>query len=137
MDRHVYFQLVSEEKKQAILNTLVNLPFFRIRDKAKSNIDVADQRIELRKVVFFESSEGEIRVRGERDPVPPEEEERIAKIRENLFSELKHEQFAPSAVNWGKLILLPEVGANASLINILFGPKQNPEDKSGRLMWNC
>jgi hypothetical protein len=105
-----------------------------LRNKAEENLRLVDGEIIYREFSFFLSKgyfSNEVRMTATRnDAIDPESLRKRELSRQNLIANSYAERFARSAMNWGRMLLLPE-GGNAKYINTLFAPAE----EGGRLTY--
>lgn len=105
-----------------------------LRNKADESLGLVDGEIKYQEFTFFISKgyvSSDVHIRATRDDATDEQSLRARELgRQNLIANSYAERFARSAMNWGRMLLLPE-GGNAKYINILF----SPAEEGGRLTY--
>jgi hypothetical protein len=108
-----------------------------VRNIAESNMKLSDEDLEIsyRCFKFFRDEKDNVVVSATRDHNPLEDQEGVMEaIEKSLKDSLSWETPATEyAINWGKMMILPEMGGKAQVINALFSAEI--EGGKGSLTW--
>lgn len=139
---HLRMRRLGDEGIKAVVEKIVEkapwyAPGMVVRNIAENNMKMSEEDlvISYRCFTFFQDENGNVVVSATRDNNPLEDQEGVMEaieksLRDSLSWENSSNEFA---MNWGKMMVLPEMGGKAQVINALFSPQV--EGGQGNLNW--